>query len=154
MLFRSVDGLLELKKAEDPDVLFLSETKLDKEGMKRIKVLLDMPNMEVKDCVGRSGGLALLWKGDVNLVVNPGMSRYHIDAVVTGDDGFVWRLTRIYGEPQTGSKEKTWKLLRTLHGQSSLPWMCFGDFNEILFASEKQGGQPKNQACKIGRAHV
>jgi hypothetical protein len=25
--------------------------------------------------------------------------------------------------------------------------MCFGDFNEIMFASEKQGGQAKKKAC-------
>jgi exonuclease III len=48
----AVLGLLELWKAEAPDILFLSETKLDKEEMKRIDVLLDMPNMEVKNCVG------------------------------------------------------------------------------------------------------
>ena len=51
----AVDGLLELQKAEDLDILFLSETKLDREGMKRFAVLLGMPNFEVKDCVGRSG---------------------------------------------------------------------------------------------------
>jgi hypothetical protein len=72
-----------------------------------------MPNMEVKNCEGRSGGLALLWKDDVKLVVNPGMSHYQIDAT---DDGFTWRLTGIYGELQTRAKEKTWKLLRILHG--------------------------------------
>jgi hypothetical protein len=143
----AVLGLLELWKAEAPDILFLSETKLDKEEMKRIDVLLDMPNMEVKNCVGRSGGLALLWKKDVSLVVNPGMLRYHIDAVITEEDGFTWRLTCIYGKPQSGTREKTWKLLRILHGQSNLPWMCFGDFNEILFASEKQGGVPRKQTC-------
>lgn len=143
----AVEGLLELQKVEDPDILFLSETKLDRERMKRIKVLLGMPNMEVKDCEGQSGGLALLWKKDVNVRVNPGMSRYHIDADVTGEDGFVWRLTSIYGEPKHGEKEKTWKLLRILHGRSSLPWMCFGDFNEILFASEKQGGPDRSHAC-------
>ncbi|KAK1619807.1 hypothetical protein QYE76_025324 [Lolium multiflorum] len=143
----AVQGLLELQKAEDLDILFLSETKLDRERMKRIKVLLGMPNMEAKDCEGRSGGLALLWKKDVIVKVNPGTSRYHIDAEVTGADGFVWRLTGIYGEPNSGEKEKTWKLLRILHGHSSFPWMCFGDFNEILFASKKQGGQAKSQAC-------
>ena len=73
----AVMGLLELWKAEDPDVLFLSETKLDKEGMKRIKTLLNMAHMEVKECEERSGGLALLWKEDVNLVVNQ-IGRAHV----------------------------------------------------------------------------
>ena len=131
------DSLLELQKAEVPDILFLSETKLDKKGMQKFKVLLNMPHMEVVDCVGRSGGLALFWKKDVKLVVHPGASRFHIDADVTEDDGFVWRLTGIYGEPKSGGKENTWKLMRILHGRSNLPWMCFGDFNEVLFASEK-----------------
>ena len=79
--------------------------------------------------------------------MNPGISRYHIDANVTGDDGFTWRLTGIYGEPKASDRDKTWKLLRILHGTSDLPWMVFGDFNEILFASEKQGGKLKPQAC-------
>jgi hypothetical protein len=37
-------------------------------------------------------------------------------------------------------KEKTWDTLRTLHEALSLPWVCVGDFNEVLFAHEKEGG--------------
>lgn len=29
----------------------------------------------------------------------------------------------------------------------SLPWLCAGDFNEILFQHEKEGGKPRPQAC-------
>jgi hypothetical protein len=36
--------------------------------------------------------------------------------------------------------------MRTLHHQSDLPWMCVGDFNEILYSFEKQGGATKSQA--------
>ena len=143
----AVQGLQDLQKEEHPDVLFLSETKLDRKGMERLKVTLNMPNMECRDCEGRSGGLAIFWKKDVNLVVRPVMSRYHIDVEITGDDGFVWRLTGMYGESKSGEKDKTWRLLKLLHGQASLPWICFGDFNEILFDSEKQGGQPRAQSC-------
>ena len=143
----AVQGLKDLHKEEDPDVLFLSETKLDRKGMERLKMTLNMPNMVCKECEGRSGGLAILWKNEVNLVVRPVMSHYHIDVEITGDDGFVWRLTGMYRESKSGEKEKTWRLLRALHGQSALPWMCFGDFNEILFASEKQGGHPRAQSC-------
>jgi hypothetical protein len=115
--------------------------------MERVKVALNMKHMEVKDCDGRSGGLALLWNESVRVTVSPVMSRYHISADITGTDGFCWRFTGIYGESKSGEKDKTWKLLKTLHGHSSKSWLCVGDFNEVLFASEKQWGQVRSQAC-------
>ena len=59
------------------------------------------------------------------------------------DDGREWRLTGIYGEPRWEEKEKTWEALRTLHGRMHKPWLALGDFNEILFHHEKEGGRPR-----------
>jgi exonuclease III len=58
----TVRGLLDVQKKEDPDVLFLSETKHDKQWMEGLGWRLNMPNMVVKDSVGARGGLALFWK--------------------------------------------------------------------------------------------
>jgi hypothetical protein len=73
-------------------------------------------------------------------------SRYHIDTEITEEDAFTWRFTGIYGEPKVEERAKTWRLLRTLKHQNDKPWLCVGDFNEILFAWEKEGGVPKPQA--------
>lgn len=43
----------------------------------------------------------------------------------------------MYGESKAGEKSNPWEALRSLHGKSNLPWICVGDFNEILFANEK-----------------
>jgi hypothetical protein len=91
----------------------------------------------VKNPVGRSGGLAIFWKREINFKVIGFMSKYHIDTEITEADGFVWRFTGIYGDPH--EKENTWRLLRTLKHQSDKPWLCAGDFNEILYAWEKEG---------------
>jgi exonuclease III len=141
----AVRGLLELQKREDPDVLFLSETKMRKEKLEGLRWKLGMPNMMVKECDGLSGGLAIFWKNTINLRVLPFMSKYHIDTEITESDRFVWRFTGIYGKPKTEEREKTWNLLRTLKNQSDKPWLCAGDFNEILFSWEKEGGVPKPQ---------
>jgi exonuclease III len=141
----TVRGLLDLQKKEDPDVLFLSETKMRREKLEGLKWKLGMPNMFVKDCEGLSGGLAIFWKNTINLRVLPFMSKYHIDTKIMEPDGFVWRSTGIYGEPKTKDRGKTWKLLRTLKHQSNKPWLCAGDFNEVLFSWEKEGGAPKPQ---------
>jgi hypothetical protein len=47
--------------------------------------------------------------------------------------------------PEAELRENTWKLMRTLKHQSDKPWMCVGDFNEILHSWEKEGGVPKPQ---------
>lgn len=37
-----------------------------------------------------------------------------------------------------------WALLKRLANLSSLPWLCFGDFNEILWPCEKIGGNDRD----------
>nr|XP_051219355.1 uncharacterized protein LOC127336565 [Lolium perenne] len=143
----AVNGLLDLRKREDPDVLFVSETKMEQDKLEWFRWKLEMPHMMVKNCEGRSGGLVLFWKREVNLKVIGFMSRYHIDTEITEPDGFVWRFTGIYGDPRTDGKENTWRLMRTLRHQNNKPWLCGGDFNEILHPWEKEGGVPRPQAC-------
>jgi hypothetical protein len=43
-------------------------------------------------------------------------------------------------------KDKTWRLMRILKNQYDMAWLCLGDFNEILFESEKVGGRRKAQS--------
>ncbi|GMN33675.1 hypothetical protein TIFTF001_004278 [Ficus carica] len=55
------------------------------------------------DSVGKSGGLALLWrKGWV--VDLKSFSPAHIDSFVTIDDGKMWRFTGFYGHPQKAQR--------------------------------------------------
>ena len=44
-------------------------------------------------------------------------------------------------------RSESWNLLCMLKSQSTLPWLCARDFNEILLAEEKIGGnvRPKWQ---------
>jgi hypothetical protein len=49
----------------------------------------------------------------------------------------------LYGEPRWEDKYKTWDKLRELYNGLNLPWVVIGDFNEILFSNEKEGGNPR-----------
>ena len=40
-------------------------------------------------------------------------------------------------------KPETWRLLRHLYSQSASPWVCIGDYNEIISSEEKYGRHPK-----------
>ena len=82
--------------------------------------------------------MALLWKEDFQLDVQTS-SDNHIDAVVDQGMDDAWRITGFYGNPDSANREDSWSLLHDLSHRYSLPWMCIGDFNEILRAEEKQG---------------
>jgi hypothetical protein len=84
----------------------------------------------------------MLWRGETKIIVN-GITKNNIDVVIEDDTN--WRFTGIYGEPNWNHKHVTWDALRTLHGQMQMPWLVLGDFIEILFNYEKEGGRPSSQ---------
>ncbi|XP_074271643.1 uncharacterized protein LOC141595575 [Silene latifolia] len=88
--------------------------------------------------MGRSGGLAMLWQKDIDCVFMSA-SVHHMDFTVR-HDGKEWRLTGFYGWSVVSDRHLSWDLLRILKGQSTLPWVCIGDYNEILFSTEMKGG--------------
>jgi exonuclease III len=143
-----VNSLLELKRREDPDVLFLFETKLDGCEMERFRWMLELTSMWVVKPEGRSRGLAVFWRKELDLSLRSS-GRRHIDFDVTEANGDIWRLTGVYGESQSERKKETWKMLRTLgqQHQNGRPWLCLGDFNEILTTDEKCGGATRPQTC-------
>ncbi|XP_030970584.1 uncharacterized protein LOC115990959 [Quercus lobata] len=142
---RSVRALHNLVQYWAPKLVFLSETKVRKKRMERIKERIGFANGLFVPCHGRSGGLALLWTRETDLEIKS-FSNHHIDAVITEENSnFKWRFTGFYGHPQTHLRQKSWDLLDFLQGQSQLPWFCFGDFNEILSMEEKTGGAIRSQ---------
>ena len=92
---------------------------------------------------GSSGGLALLWRPGTQVHVKK-FSHWFIDAHIVYDiTGIRWRLswlTGFYGHPDTNKHEETWTLLESLGRLNTLPWLCLGDYNEILGQVEKAGG--------------
>lgn len=55
-------------------------------------------------------------------------------------DEFHWRATFFYGFSEERERHKSWALLQQLYLNSSLPWFCAGDFNEVLVTEEHEGG--------------
>ena len=66
--------------------MFLSETKLKKSSMEKRKRNVGFINGLIFPSVGRSGGLALLWRKDITVDIQSYSDR-HIDAIVTKGSG-------------------------------------------------------------------
>lgn len=89
--------------------------------MDRVKNLVGFEGSFAVDVIGRSGGLALLWRNEGEVSKNS-FSKNHIDLVVNIAGSEEWRLTGFYGYPDRRLPRKTWDLLRLLSQQSSLSW--------------------------------
>ena len=137
----TVRSLRNLVRGQAPMVCFLMETRLNKEGFDELCGDLPFPNRFIVKYPNTGGGLALIWKKEIQLdVVN--YTANHILAKVVEDDGFVWFLSGFYGWPEAREKVKSWALIRQLGQIVEGSWMCIGDFNAILNSTEKLSRRP------------
>lgn len=51
-------------------------------------------------------------------------------------------VTAIYASPVPSLRKQLWDYLGSIASTMSGPWLLGGDFNSILYASEKRGGSP------------
>ncbi|KAL5543310.1 hypothetical protein UlMin_007094 [Ulmus minor] len=127
-----------------PSLVFLSETLSSKNQMEHLRIKLGYSGMLTWEREGRSGGLCLFWSNNISVQLLSGF-KGHIDVMVTSHNSTCWRFTGLYGNPDTSLRPQFWNLLKRLGDSSSMPWLCEGDLNEILFNHEKQGGAARAQ---------
>ncbi|KAL8125715.1 hypothetical protein AgCh_013104 [Apium graveolens] len=97
-------------------------------------------NCWVVDTSHHGGGVALLWKGEDSIVVKDASENF-IDVEIVVEQVGRWRFTGFYGYPERRRRYDSWNLLRNLARTSNLPWCVMGDFNDPMYATEKEGGQ-------------
>jgi hypothetical protein len=83
------------------------ETKSNKFAMEFVRVRLGFEGLFVVDPVGRSEGLALLWKEN-NEVEIQNYTHRHINAVIKhADSTQPWRFTGFYGHPNPAKRHES-----------------------------------------------
>ena len=135
----AVHSLTDVVKENDPFLVFLSVTKAKQNRIKGLQRKLNLTQGITVPCDGRSGGLVLMWKEGAEVCFKS-CSNSHIDVVVCeGKGAQPWRATGFYGHPDAGMRFISWDLIKSLKRQCDLPWVIFGDFNEIVHSDEKLG---------------
>lgn len=86
-----------------------------------------------------------MWERDLDVELKS-YARNHIDAIVTDSKlSLKWRITGFYGNLDINHIKESWNLLQLLNNQYQMSWAYLGDFNEILYASEKSSGPERSQ---------
>ena len=137
-------------RKKDPLVLFLSETKLEDKRLEMLRCKWNFAGKFVVLGRGRSGGLAMFWCQGVVVSISS-YSHHHIDAFIEPNTINAWRCTSFYGSPTVEGKMAAWDILRVLKNHNPLPWLCTGDFNELVSRDEKWGrvARPESQMVKF-----
>ncbi|KAL2929595.1 Vacuolar fusion protein CCZ1-like protein B [Bienertia sinuspersici] len=94
-----------------------------------------------RDCMNRGNlrGLGLWWRGINAHILS--YSMHHIAAEIKNEENeTIWMVVAMYGWPEHENKWRTWELMKSLKNGSSVPVLFFGDFNEIICETEKEGG--------------
>ncbi|XP_042939562.1 uncharacterized protein LOC122274604 [Carya illinoinensis] len=140
---RTVRELHFLVKEKVPRMIFLSETKCKRNKAEKVRNRLGYECSFVVDSIGRSGGLVMMWKQELSAELHT-YSNNHISVLVTVEGAATpWHVTGFYGNPVVEKRRESWELLKLLKPVSNGPWLCMGDFNEILCNEEKEGATPK-----------
>jgi hypothetical protein len=121
-----------------PSILCIQEAQIDRGHVESLAGLLGFDKAFAIDSAERSGGLGIFWSNDISIDIL-GYSQYHIDISIVGIGDIPWRLMSVYGEAQISERHRTWDMLKDVCSSSSLPWLCLGNFNEVLHPDEHDG---------------
>lgn len=132
--------------------IFLLERKLDCGAVSCVLKKLGFSFFLIVPPIGRKGVWAFCWRPSFCFnVLWKSKNVIHLEVQPGGEDpGFLCLL--VYGPPVWKEKECFWKEMRQLAPDDNTPWLCLGDFNDIVRQNEKQGGR-KVMASGSPRLH-
>ncbi|XP_061993315.1 uncharacterized protein LOC133711169 [Rosa rugosa] len=136
-------ALRRLWRKYDPEIIFLMETHQKEQIVSSWKTQLKFDNYIVVDPVNTSsGGLAILWNSSVQVSVLHNIPNVIDTMVYFVNEDFRCNISWVYGNPNENKKKLFWCYMCRYFSARSLPWLCLGDFNDILWSDEKWGGCP------------
>ena len=114
---QTVQELGDLIQAQDPLVVFLAETWLNKARLEEIKARYKFKGLIEVSRISRGWGVAIFWKEGCNLSLDT-YSPNHIEVIIDKGKEEEWRFTNFYGEPDTRNRDESWGKLRRLKTNS------------------------------------
>lgn len=143
----TVPRIRELRSVQAPDIMYFMETKNQEAFVLSILQTPDYNHHFLIPPSGLSGGLALLWRNEINLTVLSSSANFIDTEVVYKANTFF--LTFIYGIPQQENRAAFWEEISLLGQGKDSAWALSGDFNDILDNSEKSGGPPRYEGSFV-----
>ncbi|KAF7831916.1 ribonuclease H [Senna tora] len=131
-----VQRLKQLLKEHRPSFIHLSETMLQFSMVSNILSKQGYDKHVGVSSEGKSGGMVLAWSNVVTCSVLEVIKNW-IHAESTSLQGVPFTFTCVYGPPKVADRNVLWDFLQQKSLTIQMPWIIFGDFNQVSTASEK-----------------
>ncbi|XP_058775885.1 uncharacterized protein LOC131650179 [Vicia villosa] len=131
-----------LKKL-DPDIAILVETRVKLNKVNSIRNKFGNSFSYIDNYSKHlNGRIWILWNNNrVNLVVEDCTDQLiHVRVQSNSGDLVMW-CTAIYAHNQIIHRRQLWRDIAQIHGGIDGPWMCMGDFNNVVCAMDRIGGR-------------
>lgn len=89
--------------------------------------------------------MTIMWKDEPNILVNSATRNYIDVTVFQSNQRNRFHATFVHVPVLYHDRLQLWQQMRALNDQEKLPWLCIGDFNEMLYHWEKVGKRPTEQ---------
>ncbi|KAK5825742.1 uncharacterized protein LOC128293787 [Gossypium arboreum] len=139
----TIHELKQILVANDPEVIFLCETKVQTNKFPQIRSKCRMEGCLAVNACGKSSGLVMMWKEGTKVEIQS-YSCNHI--LIHDENDKLIRFTRFYGNADPNNRKSSWDMLKGVGRSVKEKWIIGGDFNAILDNSKKEGGRRKPQA--------
>ncbi|KAI9080435.1 hypothetical protein K1719_037549 [Acacia pycnantha] len=137
-------NLKTIINGSNPSLVILADTRCFDKARLRHLLRLGYDEIKMLPGVGLSGGMAAIWKShaiSISIVEEDRQYLYLRCSVPSSQDFF---LTPIYALPHLNLRSSLWHKLHILASGISIPWLVFGDFNDIASLLERIGGVRPN----------
>nr|POF00550.1 putative ribonuclease h protein [Quercus suber] len=142
----TVRALKALIREENPDVVFIAESKTKSCRIERIRSSIGFVDKFCVDPIGKSGGLAIFWKAGVDLEIVYSDKNVIASLAYSNPLSSPWLFLLIYGPPHVNGRARFWKCLEDLVSAFASPWLVMGDFNCVNSNVDKRGGRYLGEA--------
>lgn len=90
-------------------------------------------------------GLTLWWKAEVDVIIKNASKNIIHTIVSENGNPTTWVASFVYGSPCREGRDQLWEDLGNIGHSEHLPWLCMGDFNEVLRTNDKFEGNIPSQ---------
>lgn len=135
----TVQHIRALVAQERPNLVFLMETKNKENKVNRVRKSLNFDHSTIINPVGTAGGLILMWDDQVNVDAMTCLGEIIDVKCKVLNSGDQMRVTFLHASTSFQERLSLWQTLSSINSSNNLPWLCMGDFNEVLYYRGKVG---------------